>query len=161
MWSGLNKREHWSSKYMESVKLQGYKCVHFGSHFHLLWCKLKWQQLHRRLNNKTFFNKIKKENVFGAIDHCYFSCHSWYYGKVPATHSHCTGVPLLAVGHFHWRKKLFVSPSTVSRIGGKYCTQEQLDRSVKVHQPSTKTQICSFVQGGAGGALPQPYKILQ
>lgn len=105
--------------------------------------------------------KRKKENVFGAIDHCYFSCHSWYYGKVPATHSHCTSVPLLAVGHFHWRKKLFVSPSTVSRIGSKYCTQEQLDRSVKVHQPSTKTQICSFVQGGAGGAPPEPYKILQ
>ena len=38
-------------------------------------------------------------------------------------------------------------------------TQGELDRAVEGHQPSSRTCICSFVWGGTGGALPEPYKM--
>ena len=37
--------------------------------------------------------------------------------------------------------------------------QGELDTAVEGHQPSSRTGICSFVRGGTGGALPEPYKM--
>lgn len=37
--------------------------------------------------------------------------------------------------------------------------QRELDRALEVHQPSSRTGICSLVLGRTEGALPEPYKI--
>ena len=41
---------------------------------------------------------------------------------------------------------------------GPAVTWGELDTAVEGHQPSSRTGICSFVWGGTGGALPEPYK---
>ncbi|KAJ8377140.1 hypothetical protein SKAU_G00077200 [Synaphobranchus kaupii] len=43
--------------------------------------------------------------------------------------------------------------------GRRAITRGELDRAVEGKQPSGRTGICSFVRGGTGGALPEPYKM--
>ena len=38
-------------------------------------------------------------------------------------------------------------------------TQRELCRALEGHQLTSRTSICSFVRGGTGGALPEPYQM--
>lgn len=38
-------------------------------------------------------------------------------------------------------------------------TRGLLERAVEVHQPSSRTGICTFVLGEPAGTLPEPYKV--
>ncbi|MBN3298611.1 KDM4A demethylase, partial [Amia calva] len=77
----------------------------------------------------------------------------------------CTGSPAPPGWHIHTccRKKVCcVSQYSLEHGGGtkrRAVTRGELDRGVEGHQPSSRTGICSFVRGGTGGVLPEPYKM--
>ena len=144
--------------------------------FHLFWCKWKRQKEDRRGNSKT---TPKREIVlqvvaalsfltdFSLVSHCILlvSLSLLVAWGLPAAHSGCTGSPAPPGWHIHTcrRKKVCCVSQQSQECGGdtrrRVVTRGDLDRTVEGQQPSSRTGICSFVRGGTGGALPEPYKM--
>lgn len=82
--------------------------------------------------------------------------HCWWCDTVSAAQAGCTGTPAspgwgCILKCYLWR--FAVTVSTASRMWGDTrkvgITWWELDRAVGEHQPSRRTNICSFVEGGA------------
>ncbi|KAJ8348305.1 hypothetical protein SKAU_G00268940 [Synaphobranchus kaupii] len=125
-------------------------------------------------------NELDYHDAAGINGRCQAFCEQWdslgmltqkrreslEHEAVPAAHSGCTGSPAPPGWHPYVpsQEGLLCLPAQSQERGGdtgrRAITQGELDRAVEGQGPSGRTGICSFVRGGTGGALPEPYKMI-